>query len=51
MREKVRSALFPIVRNIGCLTPVPSKSELRKLGAKRPEARVTPGSGVCRYGV
>ena len=38
MREKVKSELFPIVRNIGCLTPVPSSSELRKLGAKRPEA-------------
>ena len=49
--EKVKSELFPSVKNIGCLIPVPSKSELRKLGAKRPVARVTPGSGVCRYGV
>ena len=48
IREKVKSELFPIVKNIGCLIPVPSKSELRKLGAKRPEARVTPGSGVCK---
>ena len=49
--EKVKSELFPNVKKIGCLTPVPSKSELKKLGAKRPEARVSPGSGVCRYGV
>ena len=49
--EKVKSVLSPSVKKIGCLIPVPSKSELRKLGAKRPEARVIPGSGVCRYGV
>ena len=50
-KEKVKSELFPNVKNIGCRMPVPSKSELIKLGAKSPEARVTPGSGVCRYGV
>jgi len=49
--EKVKSELSPSVKNMGCFTPVPSRSELRKLGAKRPEARLTPGSGVCRYGV
>ena len=49
--EKVKSALFPSVRKIGCFTPVPSKSELRKFGARSPDARVIPGSGVCRYGV
>ena len=44
--EKVKSELSPSVKKMGCFTPVPSKSELRKLGAKSPEARITPGSGV-----
>ena len=47
----MKSELFPNVKNIGCRMPVQSKSELIKLGAKSPEARVTPGSGVCRYSV